>query len=169
MEIIKRLYVDTNILIALGEGTDDISNLLYSLVDSQAPDEQPFLCTSELSLAELLVRPYREQDETLIQLYDNWIQRQNPWLQVGPVDHQTLWYSAVLRASYRSLKLPDAIHLATAIGFECSHFLTADTRIQNRVELFHERRGIRRGPAVLDVVRPDAGTLKAILESRIPS
>jgi predicted nucleic acid-binding protein len=129
-------------------------------------DESPFLCTSELSLAELLVRPYREKNETLIQLYDNLIQRQNPWLEVGPVDHQTLWYAAVLRAGYPSIKLPDAIHLTTAIGFSCSHFLTADARIRGPVELLHEREGRFRGSASLEVLRPDASVLKSIIESR---
>lgn len=36
--------------------------------------------------------------------------------------------AARLRAQYPALKLPDAIHAATAQAFACSHFLTNDMR-----------------------------------------
>ena len=38
---------------------------------SERTAEPAFLCTSELTLAELLVRPYRDENDGLIKLYDD--------------------------------------------------------------------------------------------------
>ena len=46
-----------------------------------------------------------------------------------PITRALLIEAARLRASSR-LKLPDAIHLATALQYECPVFLTNDTRIR---------------------------------------
>ena len=99
---VQRLYLDANILILLGEGTGDVADLLSELAGMQLPAASPFLCTSELSLAELLVHPYRRNDDVLIQQYDNWLVS-GGFMEVGPVDRSVLSYAAVLRASYRAL------------------------------------------------------------------
>jgi hypothetical protein len=71
-----------------------------------------------------------------------------------------------VRRQFKSVKLPDAIHLASAIGFECSHFLTADKRIPGQVRLKNDRwRGERFSPE-LSVILPTAENLRAIIESR---
>jgi hypothetical protein len=68
MENVSRIYLDTNVLIMLGEGGGRIVHLLYDLIGSQKPSDAPFLCTSEFSLTELLVQPLRNRDEGLIRL-----------------------------------------------------------------------------------------------------
>jgi predicted nucleic acid-binding protein len=161
---VSRLYLDANILIMLGEGKDEIAELLTELVGQQQPAETAFLCTSELSLAELLVHPYRHNDERLIDLYDSWLVS-GGFMEVGPVDRSVLWHAAVLRSMYTSLKLPDAIHISTAIDFQCSHFLSADTRLPDQIALTHRRWGITKGPAKLNVIRPTADTLRSIIRS----
>src|SRR6185312_2986825 len=147
---VRRLYLDTNVFIAMAEGEDRLSSILYEMVGTQEPDE-PFLYTSELSLAELIALPYRHSNDALIQLYDDWI-TDGGWLSVGPVARSVLWHAALIRSQYASIKLPDAIHLSTAIGFECAHFLTGDQRLPKNIELFHERWGIRNGPIQLEVL-----------------
>lgn len=164
MPAVSRLYLDTNIFIALGEGSDDISTVLYELIGRQVPDED-FLFTSELSLAELLVQPYRQKNDELVSLYDNWI-RPGSWLTVGPVDRSVLWYAAQVRVQYNSIKLPDAIHLSTAIGFECTHFLTGDKRIPDEIELWHERWGMVRGPSRLSVIRLSVDMVRELVAER---
>jgi predicted nucleic acid-binding protein len=161
---ITRLYLDANILILLGEGKDERASLLTELAVGQETSSTPFLCTSELTLAELLVKPYREQDDRLIQQYENWM-TPGGFMEIGPVHSSALRYAAVLRSQYGSIKLPDAIHLSTAIGFGCSHFLSGDTRIHDRIELFHTRWGLTRGPSILDVLRPDPDVLRTITRS----
>ncbi len=161
---ITRLYLDANILILLGEGKDERASLLTELAVGQETSSTPFLCTSELTLAELLVKPYREQDDRLIQQYENWM-TPGGFMEIGPVHSSALRYAAVLRSQYGSIKLPDAIHLSTAIGFGCSHFLSGDTRIPDRIELFHTRWGLTRGPSILDVLRPDPDVFRTITRS----
>lgn len=147
---IDRLYLDTNVFIAMAEGANDLSSALYDLAADQGM-ASGFLCTSELALAELLVKPYRDQNNELIDLYDGWISS-GSWLEVGPVDRMVLRYAAVLRQQYPAMKLPDAIHLSTAIGFGCSHCLTGDTRLPEEIRLIHTRWRMTKGPAVLRLV-----------------
>lgn len=166
MAAIDRLYLDANALISLGEGSGPIFELLLELAESQKPDEG-FLFTSELTLAELLVRPFRDEDENLIQLYDNWTVS-GGWLTVGPVDRDVLWSAALARAENSTIKLPDAIHLSTAVGFRCTHFLTADKRIPNPVQISNRRFGSTRRSAPLEILRLDEETLRMIIRGRIP-
>lgn len=161
---VRRLYLDANVLIILGEGKGEVADLLTHLAGEQMRQEAPFLCTSELSLAEVLVHPYRHGDDQLIQQYDSWL-ISGGFMEVGPIHRSVLWYAAVLRSSYPSRKLPDAIHVSTAIGFGCSHILSADSRIPRHIELSHRRWGISKGPATIDVVSPDPVTLRGIIQS----
>lgn len=162
---VERLYLDANILILLGEGRDERAVLLTELAAAQQPGEDNFLCTSELTLAEVLVKPYRENDDRLITQYENWMVP-GGFIEIGPVHSSALRYAAVVRSQYKAVKLPDAIHISTAIGFGCSHFLTGDTRIPDSIELFHTRWGLTKGPAVLDILRPDTDILRKILKDR---
>jgi predicted nucleic acid-binding protein len=149
MASIARLYLDTNVFIAMAEGADDLSSELYGLVGAQRP-EQAFLCTSELSLAELLVQPYRDENDGLIR----------------PVDRGVLWYAAVVRQQYRSVKLPDAIHISTAIGLDCTHFMSGDRRLPSEIILYHKRWGTERGPAKLAMLPLDLDTVTRIRGER---
>lgn len=133
---VGRLYLDTNVLIAMAEGPDAIAQQLYGLTELQRPGDQ-FLFTSELSLAEVLVMPYRHNDEKLAGLYKNWMDSEG-WLNVGPVDRSILMDAARIRGRHPSIKLPDAVHLSTAIMFECSHFLTGDERLRRRIQRMPE-------------------------------
>ena len=162
---VERLYLDSNVLISLGEGRDEIAFLLTELAIGQKPSQRSFLCTSELTLAEVLVKPYRDEDERLIRRYENWIVP-GGFLDVGRVDSSVLRDAAALRANYRSIKLPDAIHLSTAMEFGCSHFLTGDTRIPVRIELPRARQGTSYGRAAIDVVQPEADRLRQIIEAQ---
>ena len=167
MERVSRLYVDANILIALAEGSDDDSNLLLALIKHPDPQQPRFLCTSELSLSELLPRPFREKRDDLIAIYDSWTQQQNPWLEVAPISRQILWNAAILRAVHGSLKLPDAIHLTTALSLRCSHFLTADLRIPKMVTLTHRYRHNDDGPGSMRILRPEPLVLEAVIKDRM--
>lgn len=161
---IDRLYLDTNALIALAEGSDALSASLYELAGAQSVGEE-FLFTSVLSLAELLVQPYKSQNDSLIDLYSNWLV-DGGWLNVGPVDRDVLLYAAVVRSQYHAIKLPDAIHISTAIAFRCTHFLTDDKRLPERIELWHERWQLRKGPALLNILPLDRRLVDEIVRKR---
>jgi predicted nucleic acid-binding protein len=164
---VGRLYLDANILILLGEGRDERAALLTELAAAQPSGETPFLCTSELTLAEVLVKPYRENDDRLITQYENWMVP-GGFIEIGPIHSSALRYAAVLRSQYKAIKLPDAIHISTAIGFGCSHMMSGDRGIPDRIELFHTRWGMMKGPAVVEVVRPEVDVLREILKAQSP-
>jgi predicted nucleic acid-binding protein len=164
MIAVDRLYLDTNVFIAMAEGTEDVSRKLYAIAGAQLPGDR-FLFTSELSLAELLVHPIRQRNDALAQLYENWI-TDGGWLSVGPVDREVLEHAAHVRAQYASTKLPDAIHLSTAIGFGCSHFLTADNRLPEALELWRTKWGVTKGPARLNLLRLEMSILEEIVQVR---
>ena len=163
MEAVSRLYIDANILIHLVEHRDDLSEALVDLFTAQTGG-RPFLVTSELTLAEVLVGPYRESNDRLIDRYDA-ATISNDQLEVGPIVRPVLWYAAVLRSQYPALKSPDAIHVSTAIAMRCSHFLTADKRLTDRYELTHHRYGLVKGPATVDVIRPELEVVQQLIEA----
>lgn len=148
---VHRLYLDTNVFIMLSEDVGETSRLLYEMLVSHRPEEQPFFCTSELTLAELLVKPLRTGEEELIRRYNEWL-ADSDWMAVMPVSRDVLYRAAVLRSHHRSMRLPDAIHLSTAIGISCSHFLTADKRMPDRIELPNSAYQTIRDSAELTVV-----------------
>lgn len=125
----KKVYFDTNPLIYALSGNpiylDIMTQLFYGL-----HQHQYIGYSSELGLAELLVKPIREQDKpqiaTIFQLFDN------HFLQLLSHNRACFELSAKIRANYR-LKMPDAIHVATAITHRIDILVTADNDIAERV------------------------------------
>ncbi|MEI2385711.1 type II toxin-antitoxin system VapC family toxin [Breoghania sp. JC706] len=165
---VERLYLDTNIFILLAEGEHGPElNLLQNLVRMVARKDadRPFLCTSEFALAELLVHPLRNTDAALRQVYQNWFVPGSPWLEIGPADREVLVHAAWIRALLPSVKMPDAIHLSTAVGFKCTHFLTRDMKLPDTVSI---RDPLTNAPIVaseLSIIQPTVETLAGIVDS----
>lgn len=84
--------------------------------------------TSEITLAECLVKPFAEKNIFAIETYMALVGEQ-PGLPVIPISRPILLLAAQLRAENR-LKLPEAIHVATARCTECSAFVTNDRGIK---------------------------------------
>lgn len=123
----SRIYLDSNIFIRALESPkeDATAQQLITLLSAGSRNGSAVLSTSQITLAETLVHPIRNGDELLRLQYEQLLSVTSPWLQVAPISRQTLVLSAQLRAQ-RRLKLPDAIHLASAIMTKCSHFLSRD-------------------------------------------
>ncbi|MDF5729829.1 MAG: PIN domain-containing protein [Rhizonema sp. PD38] len=124
----NRIYLDTNIWIYALEGypafIQDLTQLFQSIVQGNI-----IAVTSELSLAEALVKPLQNQDVAQQTTYKQFISSSQN-LSVFPVSRDILIEAARVRAHVQ-IKLPDAIHAATAILTQCSTFLTNDHRFQN--------------------------------------
>ncbi len=132
----KRLYLDTNIFVYALEGFPVFEpqiRELFSLLD------QGWLrgVTSELALAEALVKPFLDSNVELQALYQTVI-RTSRSLDVAAVSRTTLVAAARVRAA-TSLKLPDAIHAATAVEEGCHALITNDLRLRK----FNEIRVLR--------------------------
>jgi predicted nucleic acid-binding protein len=121
------VYLDTNVWIYALEGFPAFAQELATLF--QAIDQgQLTAVTSELSLSEVLVKPIQNGNTAQQDIYKQAISSSST-LQVVPVQRDVLIEAATLRATV-NLKLPDAIHAATAISTQCSTFLTNDQRFQ---------------------------------------
>ncbi|OYY25013.1 MAG: hypothetical protein B7Y65_03015 [Azorhizobium sp. 35-67-15] len=150
----SRIYLDTNIFIEAFEGRGPTSEMLVSLLLAGWEAEVPPLVTSELTLSELLVKPLELGRLDLVQIYDNWT-ISNRHIEVVPVFRGVLRDAADLRARDKALKLPDAIHLATALGLGCGVFLTKDERIKP--------------PPAIELVRLNEANIRMLLERGAPA
>lgn len=147
----SRVYLDTNIFLRAFEGsqTDDIAKDIVGLFGLSARAPATFV-TSQLTLAEALVHPLRDGNTNAQRRYELLLANPSPWLHVQPVEKSILVDAAHLRAAIR-LKLPDAIHLATALQANCSHILSSDADFDMP------------GKAELPMsIRPDRATLDAL-------
>ena len=124
----NRVYLDTNLFIYAVEEIAPYAEQVKPLFEA-ADRGEIGLVTSLLALAETLVMPYRKADDALITTYQELFTRPPPGLFVAQLDAAILGRAASLRAATDSLRLPDAIHLATAESEQCDVFLTNDRRL----------------------------------------
>lgn len=118
-----RVYVDTNAFIRFVEADDPKLAAFFGAMMSQ----RLVGVSSELTRAEALVHPYRDENRPLIELYDQLL-RDSAMLRIIPVSRVVLDASAELRAT-SGIKGADAIHIATARRESCSHILTDDAKM----------------------------------------
>lgn len=89
--------------------------------------------TSTITMAELLVQPYRVADQDRVnQFYA--LLTSYPHLEWIAPDLEIADLAARFRAQYR-LRIPDAVHAATAAGRQATGFITNDS-IFKRVDAF---------------------------------
>jgi predicted nucleic acid-binding protein len=122
-ELGHRVYFDANIIIYLVEGFVPYLDQLRALSTALNTGEI-IAFTSELSLAEVLVKPLKDQLPAIQQAYKVFL-TPTPALNLTAINPTILEEAAQLRATTK-LKLPDAIHFATALQQRCDTFLTND-------------------------------------------
>jgi predicted nucleic acid-binding protein len=110
----ERIYLDTNIFIFALEAYPEYVSALTSLF-AAIDDGKIKAVTSELTLAEVLIKPMMDNNADLQKVYKETLRSSEV-------------FSARLRAESETLRLPDAIHLATARVHHCTFFLTNDKR-----------------------------------------
>lgn len=123
-----RFYCDANVFIMAVEGRADQIGLAGGLITA-AMDERCTLVTSLLTLGEVMVVPLRFSEMETLASYRSLLGGGYPAILVRPVDAETLGEAAALRARHPRLKLPDAIHLATARLNRIDWFVTNDARM----------------------------------------
>ena len=82
------------------------------------------IITSELTLAECLIRPIRIDNKELENMYLDYIVN-NERITLEKIDMKTLMIAVDIRAK-KNFKILDAIHIATAIKNRCSAIFTND-------------------------------------------
>lgn len=119
----RTVYLDTNIIIYAVEGFALLASQITALLQAM-DDAEIIVVTSELTLAEVLVKPLKDGNANVQRAYKTFLQP-TPVLRIIPISLDLLEEAATLRATTK-LRLPDAIHLATANRNGCDSFLTND-------------------------------------------
>jgi predicted nucleic acid-binding protein len=123
----RRVYLDTNVFIYAVEGLEAFAPMLAALFARMEAGEIR-ASTSELALAEALAKPIEAGREDVVRVYEAML-TPSGWLSVLPVDRAVLIEAARLRAGLK-LRLPDAIHIATAVRAGCDLVLSNDKRMK---------------------------------------
>jgi predicted nucleic acid-binding protein len=120
----SRVYLDANLFIYAVEGNPDIAGQLRELFDLFRSN-RGIGVTSELTLAEVLPKA----DTVRRRIYLDLI----VWSRIfdlQPVSRSILIETAKYRNVAQMPKLPDAIHVVTAIRAGCRTILSADSRLR---------------------------------------
>ena len=121
------VYLDANIIIDLIEGFEPYRARLEQLATA-IETEQIVIVTSELSLADALVKPMKVQNAKSTSEYV-FLLSGSSVMRMVPVGRDILMRSAEIRAAHGG-KLADAIHVASAEIAGCKFFLTRDEGVR---------------------------------------
>jgi len=124
--VTPRIYLDSNVFIGAFESVGAHSDHAWWILKAMEDGEITGI-TSEITLAEILVKPLEKGATDLAAGYEQMIISSDA-LEVFPVSRQVLVSAAGVRARRSSVKLPDAIHIATARAASCTFFVTDDRR-----------------------------------------
>jgi predicted nucleic acid-binding protein len=123
----QRVYFDANIFIYLMEGFPSLEISLRDIRESIYHAETK-ICTSELTLCEVLVPAFRANNTALLSLYRQFIEESGAF-ELIPTTREIYIRASLLRAQ-QGLKTPDAIHVSSAIESQCKVMLTNDRNIK---------------------------------------
>jgi predicted nucleic acid-binding protein len=128
----QKVYLDTNIFIYGLEAIEPWARLVQDIYVSLEAGEWHAV-TSSLSIAECLVKPLKLERADMVLAYRAALS-QSAYLQISPLSDEILVDAARLRATY-NLKLPDAVHMATALKEGCTTMLTNDAQFRKVPEM----------------------------------
>jgi predicted nucleic acid-binding protein len=119
-----RLYLDSNVFIYAAEGSEEIAEPLERLFGLLRA-KSGVAVTSELTLAEVLPKADVLQRRYYLSLI--------AWsgvIELQPVSRDILIEAASYRRIAGMPKLPDAIHVVTAVRSRCSRMLSSDRNMK---------------------------------------
>ena len=125
--------MDTNILIYLFEGFPDYRHLIQAIADC-IDNREIALFTGDITIAELMVMPFRKNDSDLIHFYTEALKNKD-FVTLIPTTQKIYLKTAFLRAKFPKLKTPDAIQVASAVEGGADIFLTNDVGIKTPSEI----------------------------------
>jgi predicted nucleic acid-binding protein len=120
----SRMFFDTNVFIYMFEGLEPNRTRMRE-IRRRMVERGDRLVTSAMTLGEVLVRPTRLGQTSLIEQYDRAIRAT---ADVVSFDANVAWRFASLRATH-NLRSADAIQLACAAHFEVDLFITNDLKL----------------------------------------
>jgi predicted nucleic acid-binding protein len=124
----SRVYIDTNIFIYFIEGSEKFFPQVKELFEHVGTLGAQIV-TSEITVAECLYKPSQQQNQKLINIYEELFERTGE-IELFPLDG-LLTKQAALHGSQLGLKLIDAIHYESALQAGCDVLVSADTRFKS--------------------------------------
>lgn len=122
-----RVYCDSSLFIYTLE-LHPVYNPCLAPFWQSVSDGKVEVVTSEMSLLEVLVKPYRINNTLMIDEYEQFLSQAK--LNMVPINKNILRQAAQLRA-VAPLRTPDSIHLATAQLHQATVFFTNDIRLRS--------------------------------------
>lgn len=119
-----RIFFDTNIFIYMFEGIEPNRGRMLE-IRRRMLERGDRIVTSAMTLGEILVKPTKLGQASLIEQYDRAIRST---ADVISFDAQVAWRFATLRATH-NLRCADAIQLACAAHFGVDLFITSDQQL----------------------------------------
>jgi predicted nucleic acid-binding protein len=129
---IKRIALDTACVIYYIENHPHYADKIDEVIE-RIEQEQIETLTSVITLAEVLVKPFKVNDKQVEDEYRGFLQDRDD-LVLLPIGAVIAEQAAQLRAKY-NLKLADALQVGTAIASGCDAFLTNDAGIKRVSEI----------------------------------
>jgi len=123
------VFWDTNLFIYLFERNPQFAERVVEIRKNMLARGDR-LCTSSLTVGEILVKPAAEGQRSLLERYRSFFQ--HPAITVIPFDLKAAGIYAEIRRD-RSISRPDAIQLACAAAAEVDLFITNDERLSGKV------------------------------------
>jgi predicted nucleic acid-binding protein len=132
------VYLDSMTFIFSIEGERSVSEPATALIELLRKHPGAGI-TSELTLAEVLAGCEQVRSPSIRRAYFDLI-LWSKFVDLVPINREILCESAELRFAHKhthgkKLKLPDAIHLVTAIQRRCRYFVSADKGIKTPVDM----------------------------------
>jgi len=118
-----RIYLDACVIIYVIEGQPAVRDQIASRIRELGHDHALTILTSRLSRLECRVRPLREAQQGLLELYEAFFAAND--LRLLEITASVIERATDLRARH-GFRTPDAIHLASAIDDGADLFLTGD-------------------------------------------
>ena len=122
----SRIFFDTNVLIYMFEGLEPQRTRMIE-IRRRMLERGDQIVTSAMTLGEVLVKPTKLGQASLIEQYDRAVRST---AQVISFDAQVAWRFASLRATH-NIRSADAIQLACAAHAGVDLFLTNDQRLHS--------------------------------------
>ncbi len=122
----RRVAIDANAFIYLFEAPGPLARVTAAIVDA-AEAGKVTIVVSTMLLAEIAVGPVAAGDETLVERYCDEV-RGVRGIQIVPLTADIAVDVALIRGRHR-IRIPDAVHLATARHAGASAIITNDERV----------------------------------------
>jgi predicted nucleic acid-binding protein len=121
---LSKVFFDTNVFIYMFEGIEPNRSRMLE-IRKRMLNRGDRIVTSAMTLGEVLVRPTKLGQTSLIEQYDRAVRSS---AQVVSFDAQIAWRYASLRATH-TIRSADAIQLACAAHFGVDLFITNDKNL----------------------------------------